>query len=327
MFPSLPFVITGDSNVQLAGIRSVIRSTPERVQPILAPRICYMPPSDRGYEEYVFVSAVPKVAKRMVAGKGGIVGTIKQTINNDSYEVEMEIPGDDWDDDRIGAYAPIAQDLANSLMLAPDELVTTQLVARGESLTAFDGIAFYHTAHKWPGGENTTSQLNKQTGTGTDPDDIENDYWLGYNATAGWVDDRGRLKVPGAFLVDPASIIVQHSLALNQAVRRVFGTLRNGDAFDLVVDKGDVTRKSALAGEAVDFRDGYLTGNSWYIHFVGGGPTDRPFVLQVREQPQIDVLSRGSEWFKVHKTILIKGSMRFGLGVFKPERSQKIYTA
>lgn len=330
MTPFLPVTIIGESNTQLSGVAAVIRSAPQRVSPVLTPRICYMPKSVKGSEDIVFVSAVPKVEKREVAGQGGAIGTLKKTITVDSYEVSLEIPGDDYDDDQIGAYSPLAADLAMALQLAPDELVTNNLVEYGTTGTAYDSVAFYATTHKWPGGKSTTSNDNLGTGTGTDEDDVENDYWSAYQRAAAWLDDRDRLKNPPQLLQNPADIIVHYPVNLAKVMDRVFGKTAGGDAFELYHDTGATTdtvstvKKSTLAGKATLQMDGYLASNDWYIHFVGGGEADKPFVFLNRQPASVVVLSKGSEHFAKHGTILIKGTMRFGLGYNKPERSQKI---
>lgn len=332
--PQLPVVIQGDANAQLRGIAALIESTPLVVQPVLMPQICHQITSTRAYEEFVHVNAVPKVGLFKPGNVGGGRTSIKQTITVDTYAVEMEIAGDDYDDDQINIYSAVAAELASSLILAPDELVTTNLVSKGSILTAFDSQNFYATAHKWPNGQYTTSQVNYQTGTGTGADNIENDFYLAFNAMQNWRDDRGRLRIPIGDLEAPGALIVHHAPALNQMMRRVFGETKGGEPFTVTATSAPFSsatapfmRQSALGGRCKTISDGYLTGNSWYIHNVQNALGHRPFAFLDREGPKVEILAKGSEHFIKNRTVLVKGTRRFGLGVLCPERSQEIYNA
>ena len=162
----LPVTTRGDTNIQIRGIAATIRNMVNRVQPIITPKLCAIIPSTRAYEQLVHISAIPKPRKwDKQERSGSVVGTLLQTVTNDTYEVSTAINADDFKDDQIGAYMPIAQELAKSLILFSDELVTTLLVANGHTNTCFDTSNFYDTNHQWPNGQNTTSQVNYQRAT------------------------------------------------------------------------------------------------------------------------------------------------------------------
>jgi hypothetical protein len=296
------------------------------------PLICAQIPSTRAYEQIVFVSAVPKVRKWVTERAGGVVATLTEQINNDTYEVSMAISGDDYDDDQVGAYAPIMQEMMVSLLLAPDELVATNLIANGPSTLGYDGVNFYATTHKWPNGNYTTSQSNYPAKSGSDPASIETDFFTARNNIAAWKDDQGRLRIPPGDLSDAEGIVVHHPVALEQAMMRVFDKTPGGDAFDLQpVNANDQTkfpRKSQLAGRVVRISDPYLDANStttWYVHSIRGVGYNKPFAFLDREGPSVQIFARGSEHYAKYNEVLILGRRRFGLGFLKPERSQAIH--
>lgn len=325
----LPVSVRGDANVQLEGIASVLRSMPQRVQPVLSRLICAQLPSSRGYEELLHVNAVPKAKKWIEKRSGGVVATIKQTIGVDTYEVSLEINADDYADDRVAAYQPLAEEMLMRLLLAPDELVSTILVAGGTALPCFDGSNFYATGHKWPGGEYQTNQSNLLSGSGANADNIETDFYSGKAAILNWKDDRGVPRVAPEDVMGDSALIVHFpaTAAMMQNMNRVFGLTKGGDAFDIVVTGGGgVARKSALAGQAVLVADPHLTDTSdWYIHSTKSPvAAQRPFAFIDREAPHVTILGKGTEHYEKENTVLILGKRRFGLGVLRPERSIKI---
>jgi phage major head subunit gpT-like protein len=304
------------------------------------PKVCRQVQSTRGYEQFVHVNAVPKARKWTDARVGGKIVTIQQTIKNDTYEVSIGISADDYDDDQVNAYSPIVQEMMVSLLLAPDELITTNLILQGEDATngvCYDGLTFYNVAHVWPNAEYATAQLNKQTGTGyAYAQEIEADFFTALAAIEGWKDDRGRARIPPQALQDANNLLVHYPTAFRQVFKSVFGTTPGGEAYDVpAVAAGTPTTttltaptKSKAADMAQLYADPYLTGHSWYIHVVGGLTDNlRPFVFQNREAPHVSVFARGSEHYEKFNEVLFLGKRRFGLGFSRPECSQKVYNA
>ena len=327
MASPLPVRVKGDSNIHLTALAATIRSLPNVVIPRLATRIAYTYPSVRGEEYFVHVNAVPKARKWTEERAGGAIATIKQTVTNDTYEVSMGISGDDWSDDQIGLYTPLAQEMMARLLMAPDELITTDLIANGRTNTGFDGQYFYDTVHVWPNGEYTTSQVNYQSGTGTTAETIHTDFYTALVALQGWKDDRGAPRMYQQAFQDPNNLVIHHSLALTAAMQAVFDLDKSGAPFTLLNETYG-TLQSRAAGLAVRVPDANLSGNSWYIHFTGGPMVaQRPFVFLDREAPNVTILSKGSEHYDKYNEVLILGKRRFGLGYLRPECSQQVYNS
>ncbi|MDY0187800.1 MAG: Mu-like prophage major head subunit gpT family protein [Syntrophus sp. (in: bacteria)] len=73
-------------------------------------------------------------------------------ITNKSYETTIEVDRDDIEDDQIGVYTPIVQQLAWAAAQHPDILVWGLLKAGFDTL-CFDGQYFFDTDHPVAGGE------------------------------------------------------------------------------------------------------------------------------------------------------------------------------
>ncbi|WP_457571303.1 Mu-like prophage major head subunit gpT family protein [Desulfovulcanus sp.] len=82
-------------------------------------------------------------------------------IKNKSFELTVGVDRDDIEDDNIGVYKPIIQELARSAKTHPDKLVFGELFLNGFSLKCYDGKPFFSDAHKV--GKQTFSNL--QTGS------------------------------------------------------------------------------------------------------------------------------------------------------------------
>jgi len=325
MASPLPVRVKGDSNIHLTALVATIRSLPAIVSPRLVNRIAYTYKSIRGEEYFVHVNAVPKARKWTEERAGGVVATIKQTITNDTYEISMAISGDDWSDDQIGLYAPLAKEVMARLVLAPDELIVTDLINNGESLSAFDGQYFYATGHVWPNGEYTTGQSNLYTGTGVTAEAIHADFFGALAVMQAWKDDRGAPKMFQQAFENPENVVVHHAVGLNAAMNAVFGSAKNGEPFSMEIGSAGAFRKSQASGMASRIPDAHLSGNDWYMHFTGGPmEAQRPFVFLDREAANVTILGKGSEHYDKYNEVLILGKRRFGLGMLRPECSQKI---
>lgn len=316
--PATPVSISGDPNAALTALAAVMRDVPSQVQPQVLPLIAREVPSTKKSEDYLFVNAVPKLQKVVSQqAPGGVMTTKKINIANDTYEASLAIKREEWDDDQVGLYAPLAAELMQGAILAPEELLSSSLIPGGATATAHDGQYFYDTDHAWPGGEFTTSQVNKQTGAGTTAANIETDFFKCINAMQGWKDDRGRLKIPAGIL-NSAGLLVHHAPALNAAMSTVFDATAGGESHYLAANQ-----LSLLTGRARRISDPYLSGNDWYVHAIGD-PMHKPFVYQTREALNAIILGPGSEHYKVYGEVLIKVRTRFALGYANFERSQMV---
>lgn len=90
------------------------------------------------------------------------LGAFRYEIVNKPYEVTIEVDRDDIEDDQIGVYNPIIQELGRAARAHPDQLVFA-LLAAGFTTLCFDGQYFFDSDH--PVG--TASVSNTGGGSGT----------------------------------------------------------------------------------------------------------------------------------------------------------------
>lgn len=69
------------------------------------------------------------------------------TITNKSYELTVEVPRNDIEDDQYGIYTPMIANMGHEAAVHPDQLVFTMLPAGFEEL-CYDGQPFFDADHK-----------------------------------------------------------------------------------------------------------------------------------------------------------------------------------
>jgi len=84
------------------------------------------------------------------------------SITNKSFEATVALNRDDIEDDNLGVYKPVIQELGRSAKAHPDELVFGNLFLKGTTLKCYDGKAFFATDHKI----GKTTYSNYQSGSG-----------------------------------------------------------------------------------------------------------------------------------------------------------------
>ncbi len=68
------------------------------------------------------------------------------TIKNKDFEATVGVARNDIEDDNLGIYAPLFQEMGFSAAQQPDDL-TFGLMAKGRATTCFDGQYFFDTDH------------------------------------------------------------------------------------------------------------------------------------------------------------------------------------
>lgn len=68
------------------------------------------------------------------------------TINNKTYEGTVAITRDDFEDDNLGVYTPLFQEMGRAAAAQPDELVFTAL-RDGNKTDCYDGKHFFDSEH------------------------------------------------------------------------------------------------------------------------------------------------------------------------------------
>jgi phage major head subunit gpT-like protein len=133
-------------------------------------------------------------------------------LKNKKWEDSFRILRDEIEDDRIGMYANVAQEMGYAAALWPDDLVTAALAA-GESALCYDGQYFFDTDHPVdPSHGSYGVQANLFTGM---PLNAAN-FQAVYTAMRGFKgEDNRKLRIKPTVLMVPTELQIQAQSVIN----------------------------------------------------------------------------------------------------------------
>src|SRR5690606_27501964 len=97
------------------------------------PSICTIVPSDGADEEYGGLGSMPGMREWLGDRQFHSLRAAKFTIENKEWEGSVEIPRTAIEDDRVGIYGPVLDQMGTEAAHHPDELLS-DLVRNGENL-------------------------------------------------------------------------------------------------------------------------------------------------------------------------------------------------
>lgn len=167
--------------------------------PVLYPKIAMEVPSEANDENYAWLGAMPSM-REWVGSR--VIRNLKAhtyTIKNKLFEKTVAVSRNDIEDDRIGVYKPMIQDLAESSRKHPDKLVFG-LLPRGFVEHGYDGVPFISDAHPYLYAKKEAKQSNKGTAKLT-----PTSYGAARASMMSLVDDEGEplYIVPDLLVVSP----------------------------------------------------------------------------------------------------------------------------
>lgn len=109
-------------------------------------RIATEVPSTTKEEKYGWLGKVPKVREWIGARAVQNLEEHDYAIKNKSFELTIGVDRDDIDDDTIGVYAPLFEEMGRSTAAHPDDLCFS-LLKSGFSKVCYDGQNFFDTDH------------------------------------------------------------------------------------------------------------------------------------------------------------------------------------
>ena len=206
---------TAAALVKLRSLTGKFDTGLKAVQPFY-PQICTVVPSDGADEEYGILGNVPAVREWIGDRQFANLRGAKWTIENKKWEVSVAIEKDNIDDDRLGMYVPVLEQLGRRAMTHPDKLLF-DLVNAGESTACLDGQFFYDTDHAWGDSGNQSNDLtyNATDHTAVTATEFKAAYNAAVKAMMEFVDDAGELL--NDHIWDPTQqLVVVCSHALQQ---------------------------------------------------------------------------------------------------------------
>ena len=132
------------------------------------PQVCTVIPSDGADEAYGLLGSMPGVREWLGDRQFNELRAATFVIANKLWENSLLIKKTDIEDDRMGMYGPVMEDLAIEATYHPDELFFTALV-NGETTACFDGQYFFDTDHAWGNSGSQSNSLTSAAATGTVP--------------------------------------------------------------------------------------------------------------------------------------------------------------
>ena len=188
------------------------------------------------------------------------------TITNRDFEVSVGVDRNDIEDDNLGIYNPLIQEMGRAARKWPDQLMRTTLQAGATTGLGFDGLSFFNDAHTLdPGG----TQDNNFAGTALT---LAN-YATVREAMMAYTGEDGEpLGVVPYILVIPPQLeqigkeILEAALILDTTATAAVTNVQQGSAKLLMVPE--------LANEAT----------TWYL--ADSSRPIKPLVFQQRKAPQ-----------------------------------------
>lgn len=312
-----------DPNAVLKDLTLIVEDTLTVTRPNLYPLICSEKEADGAYTRIPIANnlAMPRKFEGERSAQGKDV-TVVQVYDQQTYELTIDLDADLLKDGKAYDQSDLVREAAMSAVQFPDYLAS-QLVLNGNSQLAYDSQNFYASSavHKFANvGANTFA--NASANTGQTITAIATDLSTAIAGIKSVKDSSGRLlNQQGRYTAE--DLLIQAPVALEYNFRQI---LHNA----FIPVSAPVTTSGTAAvggsniwvGQANLFIDGYLSGNSWYLHYVS--KPQRPFVFIEDYPMQMKVLGLDSEFCVNYNKVRIALKHRFVLGYYRTDRSYKI---
>jgi phage major head subunit gpT-like protein len=259
--------------------REVLRETPTYYQQI-ATEI----PSNTREMRHAWLDRIPQMREWLGERVVNNLAVRLQSIENRLFEDTVAVKRVDIEDDLIGVYRPVIEELAMQAKMWPDKLVTDAMQA-GKTTICYDGQHFFDANHPQnmddPG---SPLQSNLLTGHGLTPDALE-DAITTMSAFIG-ADGKPLEIVPDLLVVPPQKKFQAARLLQSELIGRDIAlAVGHGAAADTNVLKGslDLLVLPRLATEP----------GAYYVLCTMRAV--KPFIFQNREAPEFTALTKPND--------------------------------
>lgn len=245
---------------------SVVAATP------FYPQLCTIIPSQGADEKYGLLGALPGVREWVGDRVFNELRAATFTIENKEYENSLLVRKNDIDDDRLGMYGPLLEQLGVEAAYHPDELLITVLEA-AESTACFDAQYMIDTDHAWGASGTQSNDLtyNATTHTAVTAAEFKAAFNQALRAMLAFKRDNGKLwHRPIITENDLANLLLLVPLDLWEPAK---------EAMESVLIGGGNTNVLLRRGRVIPI-PGLASGVKWWLANTNG-PL-RPFVFQAR---------------------------------------------
>lgn len=250
------------------------------------PELCTVVPSDGADEEYGWLGSMPGVREWLGPRIFNQLRGAKFTLANKEWESSVEIQRTHIEDDRLGMYGPVLEELGKEAAHHPDELLFA-LMANAESTPCWDGQFFVDVDHAWgdSGAQSNDLTYNANDHTAVTEDEFRAAYHAARKAMLSFKNDQGKLLVrptirplPNLLLLVPPGLELVANLAINKS-------LVDAGESNVVLDKPRIMTA------------GYLTTDTKFDLLNLDGAL-KPYVFQARRQLQRQMKGMDDREFK-----------------------------
>jgi len=312
-----------DPNAVLKDLTLIVEDTLVVTRPNLYPLIASVKEADGAYTRIPIANnvAMPRKFEGERSQQGKDV-TIVQNYDQQTYELTIDIDADLLKDGKAYDQSDLVREATMSAVQFPDYLMS-QAVINGSSSLAYDSQDFYVSTalHNFAGVPGNAFH-NASANTGQTVTAISADFGTAVAGIKGVKDSTGRLLNQQRDYTK-TDILIQAPLSLEMQMRAF---LHNNfiPVSAPVTNSGTaaVGASNVFVGQADLFLDGYLSGNSWYVHMVSR--PQRPFVYIEDYPMQVKVLGLDSEFCVNFNKVRIALKHRFVIGYYRTDRSYKI---
>lgn len=250
------------------------------------PEIATTLPSQGADEAYAMLGAMPGVREWLGDRQFATLRAGQFTIANKLWESSVAVEKTDIEDDRLGMYVPVLQDLGDEAAHHPDELLFS-LMMNGESQLCFDGQYFFDTDHAWGDSGTQSNNLTYTAATGTTPTEAEfrGAYHAARAAMLGFKRDNGKYFIrPTVKPFRKLLLLVPPTMeeVANQAINKTF--VNSGES-NIVLDKPVIVASPLMT-------------NSAKFDLYELGRVLKPYVFQARRPLQRQMKGMDDREFK-----------------------------
>ncbi len=258
--------------------------------------------SDTREEDYPWLDRLPQMrewqGERVVTNPSVRL----QTITNKLFELTVGVKRTDIEDDKLGVYRPIVEEVARQAKVWPDRIIANAVIA-GESAVVFDNQNFFDDGHpvnpddpsQQIGGTNTdTTQANLFTGaaSGNYPgalplssDSLEK--VTSYMMSLVGPDGNPLEIMPDTLMVPPQLKWAAAKLLQAEMIGADITLAASGNAYN----HGAAMQSNILRGSMDLVVNPYLRGDATSYYVLCTKRAVKPFVFQLREAPEFAVLT------------------------------------
>ena len=125
--------------------------------PVNYDKVAMLVISDTRETTYAWMGQIPNMREWIGSREVQNLMAYSYTIKNKTFEMTIQIPVNDIEDDQYGIYAPLVSEVGLSAKKHPDSLVF-ELLGKGFAEKCYDGVSFFSDKH--PTGKGKTVQSN-----------------------------------------------------------------------------------------------------------------------------------------------------------------------